>query len=280
MTYESHGPLVTTEWLAKHLSDRNLIVADIRWDASAVDAGVKAYTAGHIPGAVYVDLDTELADRSDLSRGRHPLPDPQIFVEALARHGIGQDTTMVVYDDKAGSLAARLWWMMRWISAPAALVLDGGFTKWVVEGRPVESGPGRKPLPHPHPHVPRAHSTMVADFFELEDPEENLLLLDARAPERYRGEVEPTDARAGHIPGAINAPWMNNVSSGQEQIFKTADELRSQFEVLGIREDSDVVASCGSGVTACHNLLAMEIAGLHGARLYPGSWSEWIAKKE
>ncbi|HEY3296539.1 MAG TPA: sulfurtransferase [bacterium] len=270
--------LISTEELARRLGEPGLVIADMRWDASQPDAGRDAFRTGHIPGAIYVDVDTELSDRSDLSKGRHPLPDPEQFVRTLARLGIGEGTTLVVYDDKAGSLAARLWWMMRWVGGAEALVLDGGFAAWVAEERPVETGPGKSPLPHPQPLAAHANVTMVANYPEVKTQGDKMLLLDARSAERYRGEGETIDTRAGHIPGAINAPWADNVKAEGVPHFKTPSMLRSHFESLGVRDGRRVVCSCGSGVTACHDLLALEIAGLHGARLYPGSWSEWIAK--
>lgn len=269
--------LITTEQLASRIDDRTLVIADIRWEANQPEAGMNAYRQGHIPGAVFVDLDNHLSDRSDLTKGRHPLPDPAVFVRTLAGLGIGQDTQLVAYDDKGGSLAARLWWMMRWIGAPEAAVLDGGFPKWVIEGRTIETGKGRKPGRSLHPAIPCPQAAMIADHSRIETAGDTLRLLDARAPERYRGEVETIDARAGHIPGAINAPWKDNVTDSTLQVFKSAEELRRQFEALRVHRGDHVVCYCGSGVTACHNLLALEIAGLHGARLYPGSWSEWVA---
>jgi thiosulfate/3-mercaptopyruvate sulfurtransferase len=272
-------PLVSTSELAFLFSDPSLVIADLRWDSASPDPGVVAYRQGHIPGAIYVDLDTDLSDRSDLSRGRHPLPDPAIFAGTLTRLGIGRDTMLVVYDDKAGSLAARLWWMMRWIGGPAARVLDGGFAQWVKEGGTVETGAGPKILPAAKPVVPNPHPEMVASISDVETLESNTLLLDARAPERYRGESEDLDARAGHIPGARNAPWRENLVDELSQCFRSSSGLRMRFEQVGVAEGKDIICSCGSGVTACHNLLALELAGFPGARLYPGSWSEWVAQR-
>jgi thiosulfate/3-mercaptopyruvate sulfurtransferase len=198
--------LVSTNWLASHLNDHDGIVVDVRWESNVPEGGLAAYRSGHIPGAIFFDLDMDLADRSDLSRGRHPLPNPEQFAMTLASAGIGKDANLVLYDDKGGSLCARLWWMMRWLGGPDAALLDGGFTKWMLEGRPVEVGCGRDRMPT-KPLQSNLNRTLVVSMDDVETGANGqLLLLDARAPERYRGEVEPIDARAGHIPGAVNAP--------------------------------------------------------------------------
>jgi thiosulfate/3-mercaptopyruvate sulfurtransferase len=270
--------LITTDELQTQLLDPSLVVADLRWEASPFGAGIAAYRTAHIPGAVYLDLDTELSDRSDLSRGRHPLPDPQKFVHSLACKGIGQGTRLVICDDKRGSLALRLWWMLRWIGAPEAMLLDGSLSKWIAEGRAVETGSGRAPTATTVPLVPHVNAGMVATLRDVESAKANgAILLDARAPERFRGEMENVDARAGHIPGAVNAPWPDNLVCGYAA-FKSPAELRARFSELGVTDAANVICYCGSGVTACHNLFAMELAGLSGARLYPGSWSEWVAR--
>ncbi|RPH92367.1 sulfurtransferase [candidate division KSB1 bacterium] len=271
--------LISTEWLADHLHDPQLVIAHVGWEAESPHAARELYQRGHIPGALFFNLDTDLSDRSDLSLGRHPLPDPQRFVSVLASKGIGPRTKLVIYDDKAGSIALRLWWMMRWIGAPEAILLDGGFGKWRVENRPVELGSGRIPEPATEPLIPRVNSAMIASTNEVESIAQNgIILLDARAPERFHGEIEPIDIRAGHIPGAVNAPWAENLSDPATGTFKTPAELRARFESLDLTPQSQIVCSCGSGVTACHDIFALELAGFQGSRLYPGSWSEWIAK--
>lgn len=271
--------LISTDGLAARWKDNDLVVVDVRWEPNGPEAGFNAYCSGHIPQAIFLDLDLDLADRSDLSRGRHPLPDPEQFAIALARAGIGKDTHLIVYDDKAGSLVVRLWWMMRWIGGPEAALLDGGFTKWIHEGRPVEVGRGRDRMPTLKPLRPDVNQTLVASIADVETAARGQqLLLDARAPERYRGDVEPIDARAGHIPGAMNAPWMENLSGEPDPTFKSPEALRIHFESLGVDHQRDIICSCGSGVTACHDIFALELAGFPGARLYPGSWSEWIVR--
>jgi len=268
--------IVSTNWLAAHLYDPNLAIADIRSVTNQPDAGRMMYREGHIPGAVFLDLDEDLADRSDLSKGRHPLPDPRVFVQKLARIGIGKGKRVIAHDDKAGSNAARLWWMLRWIGVRDSAVLDGGITKWVAEGHPVESG-------QPHmvtsvePFDAIVDRSMSFDKTQVAHAIENgFLLVDARSTERFRGEREPIDARAGHIPGAINAPWEHNITSATAPTLKSDAELRRLYQQLGVTDASRVVCYCGSGVTACHDILALELAGLPGAKLYPGSWSEWI----
>ena len=273
------NPLISTAELASRLDDPALMLVDLRWDSTSPDPGVVAYQRGHVPGAFYADLDADLADRSDLTRGRHPLPDPAQLADTLTRLGIGRDVTLVVYDDKAGSLAARLWWMMRWIGGPEARVLDGGFTLWMSEGKPVETGEGRAVVPPSHPVIPRVHPEMVASLEEVEARPGDTLLLDARAPERFRGESETVDARAGHIPGAVNAPWRDNLADDLSQLFKSPSDLRLRFEEKGVEAGRGIICYCGSGVTACHNVLALELAGFTGVRLYPGSWSEWVAQR-
>ena len=273
--------LVDTAWLAAHLGDDNLVVADIRWQHGQPDFGREAFAAGRIPGAVRLSLDTDLSDLRDLSRGRHPLPDPRNLVAALARAGIGEGTRVVAYDDAAGGVAARLWWLLRWLGLKGVgFLLDGGLAKWTAEERPVESGTARDPAPHPRPLAPRAREELTVSRADVARAEAlGLVLLDARAPERYRGEVEPIDTRAGHIPGALNAPFAANLTGNAAPLFRSPEELRAAFARLGLGpgDGPRVVCYCGSGVTACHDLLALELAGIRGARLYPGSWSEWVA---
>jgi len=281
------SPLVGTDWLGDHLGEPDLVVADVRWTLADPEAGRKAYATARIPGAVFLDLDAELADRSDLRRGRHPLPDPGRLVATLAGRGIGQGTQVVAYDDAGGSIAVRLWWMLRWIGADGMCsILDGGIPKWIAEGRPLERDAPRSPpppgvaRPHPRPLRPSLHPELAVDAATVARAAElGLILLDARAPERYSGEIEPVDARAGHIPGAINAPWELNMTEDPPFVYRPPAELRGHYKALGVGngDGGRVVCYCGSGVTSCHDVLALELAGIRGARLYPGSWSEWVA---
>lgn len=266
-----HTTLVSTAELAAHV--REWRIFDCRHDLMKPELGEQQYRQAHIPGALFASLDRELSAPKTGKNGRHPLPEPDAFGAWLGRQGVKPGDQVVCYDAANGAMAARLWWMLRWIGHEAVAVLDGGIAKWSKEGRPVT------------PDVP----TFPAIDYPLNLNEEaavgarmvhrrlgQQLLVDARAPARYRGEQEPIDPVAGRIPGARNRFNMDNVAA--DGTFKPADELRKDFQqVLGDRRPQEVVNYCGSGVAACHNLLAMEIAGLPGGKLYAGSWSEWIA---
>lgn len=268
--------LVSTEWLANHSTDADLVIADARWYHGKIDGGRTAYDSAHIPGAVFLDLDTDLSDRSDLSRGRHPLPEPRAFVDVLARVGIGVGTRVTVYDDETGAIAARLWWMLKWIGCEQAAVLDGGLNKWKAQGRPTESGTVRAPASPPAPLPPQPRNEWVIEKQGvLDEMRGGTILFDARSPERFRGEFEPIDKHAGRIDGAANAPFEGNLAEGDVKTLLSPADLRARFEQLGVTERSDVACYCGSGVTACHNILALKLAGFPMPRLYPGSWSEW-----
>jgi thiosulfate/3-mercaptopyruvate sulfurtransferase len=255
-----------------------ITVIDCRFDLMDPEGGRRAYLQGHIPGARYADLNRDLSAPITAASGRHPLPTPDEFAGTLARLGVGRATQVIAYDDSAGAFAARAWWMLRWVGHPAAAVLDGGLKAWVSEGGALQSG---EEMPLPAAEVShlsaRADATAVIGSAELErrlsDPA--FLLIDARAGERFAGTVEPIDAVAGHIEGAVNHPFSANL--GADGRFLPAPVLRQAWERrLAGRSPAQVAAMCGSGVTACHNLLSLEVAGLHGAKLYAGSWSEWI----
>ena len=255
-----------------------IAIIDCRFDLMNPDAGRRSYLEGHIPGARYADLNRDLSAPISATSGRHPLPAPQDFARTLARLGVGHDTQVIAYDDNAGALAARAWWMLQWMGHPAAAVLDGGIKAWVSEGGALESGP-EKPLSTVGGRdlTALADAAAVISTAELErrlsDPA--FLLIDARTAERYAGAVEPIDTIAGHIPGAVNHPFPANLAADGR--FLPARLLRQAWEErLAGRSPTQVAAMCGSGVTACHNLLSLEVAGLRGATLYAGSWSEWI----
>ena len=269
--------LITSRWLHEHLGESNLIVADVRWDGMSPGSGRAAFECGHIPGAIYFDLDDDLSDRSDLTRGRHPLPDPSVFVETLRRKGLDPASRIVACDDAGGSIAARLWWMMRWIGHDVVSLLDGGIAAWWKEGYPAETGATRSREPALQRFQPHVHSEEIATRAEVETAKASgSVLVDARAPERFRGEAETIDFKAGHIPDAINIFWQNNLTEDGLQVFRSPHALRALYEQHGVRADSRVICYCGSGATACHTLFALALAGISGARLYPGSWSEWI----
>jgi thiosulfate/3-mercaptopyruvate sulfurtransferase len=266
--------LVATETLAAHLDDPRWVVFDCRHDLARPDAGREEYLKSHLPGARFMHMDEDLSGPPTGSNGRHPLPDPAAFAAKLGAAGVGPDSQVVAYDAQGGANAARLWWMLRWLGHDAVAVLDGGLGKWLREERPVSAA-----LPRiasaPFESRPRPDTVDVAFLAShLRDPA--MKLVDARSAERYRGEAEPIDPVAGHIPGSVNRFVRENLGTGG--VFKPAAQLRAEWEaVLAGVPAEGVVHSCGSGVAACHNLLAMEIAGLSGSRLYPGSWSEWCA---
>lgn len=259
-------------------SKPDVAVVDCRFDLMNPEGGRRAYLQGHIPGARYADLNKDLSAPITAASGRHPLPDPSIFAATLTRMGISRATQVIAYDDGSGAFAARLWWMLRWLEHRAAAVLDGGLKAWVNAGGALQSGE-EKPLPSAavghHPLQTDAAAVIETAELERRLQDAAFLLIDARAGERFAGTVEPIDAVAGHIPGAENQPFSANL--GTDGRFLSAPELRRMWEKrLAGRSASQVAAMCGSGVTACHNLLSLEVAGLHGARLYAGSWSEWI----
>ena len=233
--------------------------------------GREQYDAGHLPGAVYVDLDDDLAGAPGPG-GRHPLPEPARFVAAMRRSGVRRDSTVVVYDAGPATAAARLWWPLRDHGHADVLVLDGGLAAWVAAGRPVSTEPSRPPLPGDWTGVP-GHLTAVDDTDAAALPTRGVLL-DVRAAERFRGDTEPIDAVAGHVPGAVNAPLTGNTDDLGR--FLSPEPLRSRFASLGVRADVPVAAYCGSGVTACQTILALRLVELDAA-LYPGSWSGWIS---
>jgi thiosulfate/3-mercaptopyruvate sulfurtransferase len=276
--------LITPAELAAHLNDPTWRVIDVRHDLAIKSAGRDAFRQSRIPGALFFDAETQLAGVHTGSNGRHPLPVRDDFAALAAQAGIGDDTQVVVVDASGGMFAARLWWMLRWIGHDKVAVLDGGFPAWQADGQAVDQtvldeaasnalpGPGATTLSIRPPLV----DTVDADAVLANLTQPAFAVLDARAGPRYRGEVEPMDPVAGHIPGALNRPYTENLTADQR--FKPAEELREVFtSVLAGRTPQHLVHQCGSGITACHNLLAMEVAGLSGSRLYPGSWSEWSA---
>ncbi|MBB5019265.1 thiosulfate/3-mercaptopyruvate sulfurtransferase [Chitinivorax tropicus] len=268
--------LVSTEWLGSHLHAPDLIVLDVRHNLADPQAGKRAYSFSHIPEAYFLHLDHDLSGPATGHNGRHPLPSAAEFGKLLRKLGVTPDKILVAYDDSGGAYAARLWWMMRWIGLYNCAVLDGGWQKWVAEHRTVTQA---LPVMHESDHHGFAQEALKvsADHIltHLHD-RDAMLVVDARSPDRFRGENETIDPVAGHIPGAVNRFFQHNLTASGT--FKPPAELYHDFKaLLGERSPSTVVSQCGSGVTACHNLLAMELAGLHGAKLYPGSWSEWCS---
>jgi len=267
--------LVTTEELARHLDDPGWIVIDTRHDLADPAKGPRLYAEGHIPGAYFMHVDHDLSAPKTGKNGRHPLPGIDAFTAKLNERGVTPESHVVAYDDIGGGFAVRLWWMLRWLGHEQVSLLDGGHALWVKEGRPVTKDmPARRPGAFvPKPHLGDAVDVHYVDRFS-EAP--STRLIDARAAERFSGAQETIDPVAGHIPGAVNRFWKENLEPDGR--FKPAARLRSEYEpVLAGLAPGQVVHMCGSGVTACHNLFAMELAGLAGSKLYPGSWSEWCA---
>jgi thiosulfate/3-mercaptopyruvate sulfurtransferase len=264
-------PLISVAELAEHL--QACVVLDVRWRLAG-RAGVADYRLGHIPGAVFLDLDAELAgEPAGGNGGRHPLPAPAGLQESLRGAGVCETSTVVAYDDADGSVAARAWWLLRWAGHANAAVLDGGFAAWEAGGCPISTW---RPDPPRGDVVVRPGQMPVIDADEALALASSATLLDARAPERYRGQTEPVDSRAGHIPGARSAPFACHMSP--QGRWRSADELAAHFAELGLRPGAEVGAYCGSGVTASSVVLALEVAGIGTAALYPGSWSDYSAQ--
>ena len=269
--------LVTTAELAAHLADPDWIVFDTRHELSDVGKGRRAYAAGHVPGAYFLHVDEDLSGPKSGTNGRHPLPDPAVFAAKMNERGLAPGKQVVVYDDLGGNFAVRLWWMLKWLGHDRVAILDGEWPQWEKEGRPVST---EVPPPRKGNFVarPMLGATVDAPFLERFREDPSIKLVDARAPERYAGLKEPIDPVAGHIPGAVSRFWQKNLNPDGR--FKSREQLRKEYdEMLAGMPGESVVHMCGSGVTACHNMIAMAIAGLPVGRLYPGSWSEWVADR-
>lgn len=267
--------LIDPDRVADHLDDPDWRIIDCRFDLADPAAGRREWQAGHIPGAVYADLDTVLSGPVTVDSGRHPLPAVTQLTDWLSRHGVGPGTQVVAYDASGGAFAARCWWLLRWLGHEAVAVLDGGWSAWQAAGLPVSDAPVH---PTAREFVARPQADWVvphADVLAISNDTVPGCIVDARDPERYRGEVEPIDPVAGHVPGALNIPFKQNLDATGR--FLSPERLRERFATAEASADGDaVVHMCGSGVTACHNILAMEHAGLHNSRLYAESWSGWI----
>jgi len=265
--------LISTAALALNLNDPAFAIVDCRAKLDDLEWGAREHAAAHIPGAVHADLTNDLSGPKSGTNGRHPMPDAQALAQTFSRLGIASGVQVVAYDQDNGMFASRLWWLLRWLGHDAVAVLDGGFKKWKAEERPTESGETRR-APRAFTGSPRPGMAVdveaVASHLGAGGPR----LVDARAPERYRGDSEPIDKVGGHIPGAKNHFYQWNLD--EQGLFRTPEELRAKISAtVGDVPTDQVVCYCGSGVTACHNLLAFEHAGITGAKLYAGSWSEW-----
>jgi thiosulfate/3-mercaptopyruvate sulfurtransferase len=254
-----------------------VVVCDCSFDLADTGAGERAHAAAHVPGARYVHLDRDLSGAKTGGNGRHPLPRREDFADLMARLGVSDATQVVCYDTAGGAMAARLWWLLRWAGHEAVAVLDGGLAAWREAGYPLEAGQPAAPAPGAFTLRPPLVATATYEDVRANLDTRARLVVDARAPDRFRGQNETLDAVGGHIPGAANRFVRDNLQPDER--FKPAAQLRAEFEaVLGGTPADRVISQCGSGVTACHNLLAMEVAGLTGAALYPGSWSEWSSR--
>jgi thiosulfate/3-mercaptopyruvate sulfurtransferase len=270
----SYRTLISTEVLATHL-DRGWAIVDCRYDLQNENWGRDQYRVAHIPGAVYLSLNDDLSAPRTGGNGRHPLPSIEALSETMGQSGISRDVQVIAYDQDNGMYASRLWWSLRYLGHETVAVLDGGWAKWTREGRPTTSGSERR-SPQIFTPEPRPGMRVTVDEVGGRLDDESMLLVDARAPERFEGRSETIDRAAGHIPRAVNHFFKTNLA--EDGTMLPADTVRGAFaSLLKGRDPSEVVIYCGSGVTACQNLLAMEHAGIRGARLYPGSWSEWSA---
>lgn len=271
------SPLIDAAGLQALLGDPRLVVVDCRHNLLDVEQGERAHAESHLPGAVFLHLDRDLSAPKTGKNGRHPLPDPQTFAALLAAKGIGADSFVVAYDQGNGMTASRVWWMLRWIGHAHAAVLDGGFSVWKNQGLPLSTEAVRRaPAANPIHPVPGSAPTLSAAEVIANIGTAQRLLIDARAADRFAGQNETIDPVAGHIPGAANRPFSENLTP--EGRFKPTDVLKQEFAaLLDGRDSTQVVHQCGSGVSACHNILTAAIAGYPLQALYPGSWSEWIA---
>ena len=270
--------IVNTATLTAHLQDPDWAIVDCRLDLSQPAWGGAEYERAHIPGAVFADMARDLAGPKTGTNGRHPLPDPDTLARTLGRFGIDNRVQVVAYDQDIGMYAARLWWLLRWLGHERVAVLDGGWARWIAEGRPVAAGVESR-APRVFAGTPRANMIATANDVASLGPASGSRVVDARAPERYRGDVEPIDRVGGHIPGAVNHFYKLNVNDAGE--LRSPNDLAARWkETLAGATPESTICYCGSGITACHNVLALEHAGLHGAKLYPGSWSEWSSDSQ
>jgi len=266
------SPLISASELAALIGEPNLVIVDTRHDLMNPSIGRDAYAAGHIPGAIYLSIDDDLSGAKTGKNGRHPLPSPEAFATTLGAKGISNTSKVVVYDQGSATYVGRLWWMLRWVGHDNVFVLDGGIAQWVTEGRATETV-ANVLAATTFTASARDEMRVTAEQTQAAMATPQRRILDARAPERYRGEVEPIDPVAGHIPGAFNRPFPTNLRDG---VYKPANELRAEFEaLLAGRQPEELIHQCGSGVSALANMIAMEHAGLSGSKLYAGSWSEW-----
>lgn len=265
--------LISTNTLQHHLNDPHWVIFDCRHDLFDLAKGERLYREGHILSAHFANIDIDLSGEKNGTNGRHPMPSPAAFIAFLGRHGVNHQSTIVAYDDVGGQFASRLWWLCRWVGLTNVGLLDGGITKWLADGNALSVA---VPVPVRNALSGHANPLMLISADEILPRlhDDNFALIDARAPERYRGDIEPIDPVAGHIPGALNRFYKENLNA--DMTFKSPARLREQFATL-LGERDEVVHQCGSGVTACANIFACELAGIANTKLYAGSWSEWVS---
>lgn len=261
--------LVSPEWLYEHLQDKQVIIVDCRFALNDPEAGEIAYREDHIPGAFYFHLNHDLSGAKKEHGGRHPLPNKDDLVALFSSVGIDNTKTVIAYDDQEMAMAGRLWWLLRYLGHDNTAVLDGGYAAWKKAGYEITA---ELPTATPAAFVPAVKTDMLIDVQGVKERDERTILLDSRAGERYRGEQEPLDPKAGHIPGALHFFYKDNLTS--EQTMQTADKLKERIAPFA---DKEIIVYCGSGVTACSNLLALHAAGRTDAKLYAGSWSDWVS---
>lgn len=266
---------VSKNWLLARLYEADIVIADCRFQLGKPDAGREAYEAGHIPRAVYLDLERDLSGPVEAHGGRHPLPDAQQLIERLRRAGIGRDSRVVAYDDQGGAMASRLWWLLRYLGHEQVYVMEEGYSAWAAAGFPVTT---EQPVVIPSDFAGQPRPELLADVEAVRQASQSgaPTLIDSREPRRYAGLEEPIDRKAGHIPGARNFFWKQALD--EQNRWLSAEELQAHF--AGLEPEQEIVVYCGSGVTACPNVLALTEAGFRNVRLYAGSWSDWISYSE
>ena len=270
----SYKTIINYKDLMLNIDNRDFVIFDCRCDIKDSKYGIESYTEGHIKNSIFVDTDSDLASKKTTSSGRHPLPDPELLASKLAQWGLSSDKQAIVYDDVSGAFASRMWWTLKWMGHEKVAVLDGGLEEWIKQGGKLVT---TQTTFERGTFTAAVNDSMQVLLDEVEDAQYKMgrIIIDARSKERYQGLKDPVDPVAGHVPGAVSHPFKNNLTN--DGIFKPSTELRHIYsKILADTPISSVISMCGSGVTACHNILAMEIAGLSGAKLYVGSWSEWI----
>ena len=270
----SYKTIISEKDLKNNISNSDFIIFDTRCDIKDSGYGIDSYSEGHIENSIFVDVDTDLASEKQQGTGRHPLPKVETFCDKLSHWGMDNNKQVVIYDDAGGAFAGRMWWMLRWLGHEDVAVLDGGLNSWVKNGNKLITSPTLFKKSYFEPTI---NNEMIATLRDVENAQHvlNTILLDARSKERYEGISDPVDPIAGHVPGAISHPLGTNLDRTGK--FKGKEELKHNFDKISHDlKEKEIISMCGSGITACHNILALEIAGIKNARLYVGSWSEWI----